>query len=58
MRKILFLSAVMVSFLTSCSKDEETVIGPDPNDKYDSSITLTTTSIDLPAEVNSTAYVR
>ena len=58
MRKILFLSAIMVSFLASCSKDEETVIGPDPNDKYDSSITLTTTSIDLPADVNSTASVR
>ena len=59
MRKILFLSAVVMTMLASCSKeDEEAVIGPDPNDKYESSITLTATDLDLPADKGGKAIIR
>ena len=58
MRKILFLSAIAMTFLASCDKDPETVIGPDPNDDYNSSITLTTTDLDLPAEKDGTSFIR
>ena len=58
MRKILFLSAIAMTVLASCDKDQETVIGPDPNDDYNSSITLTTTDLDLPAEKDGTSFIR
>ena len=59
MRKILFLSVVAMTVLASCSKNEDDpVIGPDPNDKYDSSITLTASDVALPAEKDGTAFIR
>ena len=48
-----------MTMLASCSKeDEEAVIGPDPNDKYESSITLTATDLDLPADKGGKAIIR
>jgi len=59
MRKILFLSVVAMTVLASCSKNEDDpVIGPDPNDKYDSSITLTASDVALPADKDGTAFIR